>query len=69
MNYTYLITLLNDKTEEYTSIVAKSEQEMKLILSRKSEEYVVTSIQNLGMTISANDFFEQLNDDMNFGGH
>ncbi len=70
-DYTYLITLIDKETDEYDSIVAISQEEMELVLSRKSKNYIVTSVQNIGMTISATEFLEQMtdNEEMNFGSN
>lgn len=67
----FMIAILDTVTQETSVIIAKDQNEMRLLFARLSDHHTVLSVQNMGVVITADDFLRQLTDDgnMNFGSY
>lgn len=67
--YTFVVSILNDETQETHVVIAKGQSELVLLISRLPDHYALLSVQNLGLTEEAHDFVSNLTDEghLNFG--
>lgn len=69
--YTFVIAVLNTTTQESDIIIAKGMAELDLVISRLPRHITLMSMQNIGSTVPATEFLQNLTDDgdMHFGSH
>lgn len=67
----FVLTVADSVTQETTIILANSQSEVSLLISRLPEHVALLTVQNLGVTMTAEDFLKKLTDDgnLNFGNH
>lgn len=67
-DYTYLISLMDETTQEPIVLIAKGQRAIELILSRKPEHHTLMNVSNVGTTIDGDDYLKSLTDNgLNFG--
>jgi hypothetical protein len=69
-DYTYLINLQDENTQEPISIIVRGEHGLKLVLSRKPDTHTVLNITNIGIVDDADDYLKEITNSgegLNFG--
>lgn len=69
--YTYEILVRDSVSQESSLILAYTKRELDLVITRIPDHIIITSVQIMGITISATDYLQQLTDEgnLNFGNY
>lgn len=70
-NYTYVLSIIDEATEEPSLVLVHSQHELLLVVSRLQETQTLISVQNLGITTEGDDFLKKLDEEggLNFGNN